>query len=911
MKIFGYIYSEFEKSIQERFLDENDSLTYLAENIKNTKIFDNSVIFIDEFVGFTPQEYRCIEELMKHAKEMYVTICADNLDADKSNRDLDIFYANKQTAKKLIQIANCNSIDSVESVTLDKTYRFKNNELKHLEENLYANLYKKYNEENKNISLFLAANPYSEIEHVAEKIIENVRENGYRYKDIGVITKNIETYSGLIKAIFSKYDIPVYIDEKKDLSQNILIKYIISLIEIFAKNWSYESVIAYIKLSFCGISEEDIYKIENYAKKWGIKYSKWYKEDWHFGEEDKELEELNVIRRKVVEPLLKFRDKCNKVKTAKDLSKAIYEFLRENGIDKKLKEKESILYKENADLANEYEACFNTVVKILDEIVKVFGDEKVSFDKYVEFLKLSFSENGLGKLPAGVDEVTVGDVDRSRSHKVRAIFIIGLNDGSFPSVNNDEGFLNDNDREKLKNMDLELANTTIENLYNDNFNIYKAFTTSEEKLYMSYVSADSSGSGQKPSTLLLKIKKMYPNLKETSDVVKRKTEISRKEAVFDELLLNIRNFKDGKEIDEIWFEIYKIFEEDKNWKPKLEKAIKALDFSNLPEKIKKENVKKLYGDTLKTSVSKLENYQKCPFSFYLKYGLKLKEKETFKLAALDTGSFMHDVIDTFFEEVEHRELNIKELEEDDVKEIIDKIIEEKLNLPKNYIFISSAKFRNQTFRLKRLIQKAMKYIILSIKDSDFEVFGHEVEFGLDKKYPPIQITLEDGKKVEITGKIDRVDIAKDESGRYLRIIDYKSSNNFIKLNDVAYGLQLQLLTYLDAISKIEDLEPAAVLYFNLIEEKIDKRKSIEEIEQEIKKNFRMKGLVLADVKVIKMMDKNLDTGASDLIPVSLKVDGEISESKSSVLAKDKFKELQEYIIKTIKDISKEILKRKH
>ena len=664
---------------------------------------------------------------------------------------------------------------------------------------------------------------------------------------------------------------------------------------------------AYIKTKFCDLEETEIYKIENYAQKWGIKYSKWYKTDWTYGEDEESLKELNKIRKKAITPLLNFKEKWYKNMTGEALSKSIYEFLIENKIDQKLKEKAKQIEKQNADIASEYEASFNTVIKILDEIVKIFGKDELTFDKYASFLKISFTENALGKLPAGFDQVTVGDVDRSRSHKVKAIFIIGLNDGSFPSVNNNEGYLSDSDREKLKTMDIELAKTTLENLYNDNFNIYKAFTTSEEKLYLSYISADSEGTALKPSTLLLKIKKIFPNLKEQSDVVKKQSEITTKTAVFDDLLLNIRNYKDGKEIDEIWFEVYKIFAEDPKWNSKLEQAIKGLNFSNTPKELNKENIQKLYGTTLKTSISKLESYQKCPFSFYLKYGLKLKEKEIFKLETLDTGNFMHDVIDTFFEEIEIKKINLRQITEEETKKIIEKIIEEKLKLKENYIFISSAKFRNQTFRLKRLILKAMKYIIASITESDFEVFGHEVEFGENKKYPPIELTLEDGKKIEIIGKIDRIDMARDEQGRYLRIIDYKSSSNNIKLNDVVYGLQLQLLTYLDAVCKIEDVEPTAVLYFNLIEEKLDKRKTPEEIEEDIKKNFKMKGLVVADVKLIKMLDNTLETGTSNLVPVTLTKEGTISEKKSSTMEKEKFKMLQKYIIKTIKNIGKEIL----
>ena len=858
--------------------------------------------------GFTPQEYKVIEELMKVTSEINVTMCLDDM-SDEISKD-NIFYSNKIALDKLINLANLNNVTIEKQVLLKENHRFKNNELIHLEKNIYENVYKQYKEKNENIKLFLAANPYSEIEYIAGSIIKEVRDNGYKFKEIGVITKNLETYSSLIKAIFSKYDIPVYIDEKKDLSQNILIKYIISLLEVFSKNWSYDSVISYIKCGFCDIEENDIYTIENYAKKYGIKYSKWYKEDWNFGEENKEkLEELNILRNKIIKPLLEFRENCFRKTDAKSISKAIYEFLINNEIDKKLIEKSKKVETEYPELAEEYETSFNAVIKILDEIVKIFGDEKVTFEKYTAFLKISFSENGLGKIPAGLDQVTVGDVDRSKSHTVKVMFIVGLNDGSFPSVNNNEGFLNDADRESLKEINIELAKTTLEALYNDNFNIYKAFTTSEEKLYLSYVSADSEGTSQKPSTLLLKIKKIFPKLEEESDIIKRKFIMTNKSATFDELLLNIRNYKDGKEIDEIWFEIYKIFENDKIWKEKLEGALEALDFSNVPEKLNSENIQKLYGDTLKTSVSRLEKYKSCPFSFYLRYGLKIQEKDAFKLESLDTGSFMHDVIDSFFERVSEKGIRLREICEEEIQKIINEIVDEKLKLPRNYIFVSSAKFKNQTIKLKRLILRAMKYIIKTIVESDFEVFGNEVEFGEDKIYPPIEINLDDGKKVEIIGKIDRVDLAKTDGGKYLRIIDYKSSINDIDLDRVSYGIQLQLITYLDAITKKLDANPAGVLYFNLVESiiKEGKKKTEEEIEDEIRKNFKMKGIVLADVKVIKMMDKELEKGYSDKIPVYIDSKEEISEKLSHTVTKEQFEILQKYIVNVIKNISKEIL----
>lgn len=897
----SYIYGEFEKRIQNNFLDENDTLTILANQLPHTNIFENAIIYIDEFVGFTPQEYKVMLKLMQTAKQINITVCTDSL-LKSDNKDNDIFYTNKKTVSKIINLANNNGIEIENPVYLENCYRFKSKELRHLEENLYKTPYSKYTEEAKNINLFLSANSYTEIEHVAGKIIQMVRDEGKRYRDISIITKNIDNYASLVKAIFDKYDIPVFIDQKKDLSQNILIKYILATLDVFAKNWDFESVINYIKLGFCDITDEEIFKIENYTRKWGIKYNKWYNKDWTLGDEDKT--EINRLRKLIVEPLLAFKSSLEGRKTVKQITKALYQFLIENNIQNKLIDKA----KGNEDIKSEYVSSWNLLMEILDEIVLIFSDEKMNFEKYSQTLKIAFSENDLGAIPPAIDQVVIGDVNRSRSKKTKVIFIIGLNDGIFPSTNKEEGFINDEDRELLKDKGIELAKTTKENIYEENFNIYKAFTTAEEELYLSYSSTSNDGSALKPSTLIYKIKKIFPKLEEKSDIIKREDIITNKKATFEKLLVNLRDFVDGKEINPIWFSIYKIYNEDDNWKEKLEDAIKAENYTNQPEKITKENLEKMYGDTIFTSISRLEQYRKCPFSFYLKYGLNINEKDNFEIQNIDTGTFMHDVIDSFFGKIQDENINIKEITDEELERIIKEIIEEKLSLNKNYIFSSSAKFRTLTSRLVRVLLKSMKYIIESIRKSDFEVLGHEIEFGRVGGYPAIEIKLDDEKKVEITGKIDRIDVLKTNDGQYVRIIDYKSSVKDIDLDEVMAGLQIQLLTYMDAVTKIEDFMPAGVLYFNLIEPVIraDRNTTTEDIEEQIRKQFKMKGIVLSDINIIKRMDKDLEKGASNIIPAYIDSKGDISQGKSSVVSMEEFNKLQEYTIKTIKEISKEI-----
>lgn len=912
LKDITYIYEKFEEKIKDKYIDENDILTILAENLDKTNMFKDSIIYIDEFTGFTKQEYKIIEKLLNTAKQITITITTDNLDMG-TTKEVDIFYTNKQTADKLLYLARKNNIECEKSVFLEERYRFKNNELKHLEENIYKNPYNTYENDVKNINLFLAQNSYSEIENIAKKIIKFVKNEGYRYRDISIITKNLEAYSSLIKAIFESYDIPVFIDEKSKLSQNIFIKYIISILDIYAKNWSYDSVINYIKTGFLNLDNDEIYVFEEYTRKWGIKGSRWYNGEWNFGDETEEnkqeIEKIRNIRKQVVIPLINLKEQTSQNKTVEEITKALYNFLLENQIDKSLIAKQEKLESEGfIELAKEQELSWNIIIEVLDELNSIFSQDKITFEKYINLLRIGLNSSGLARIPQTQDQIIVGDIERSRTHKVKAMFILGMNDGVFPSIRKDEGFLGDKDREKLKQNGIELANGTLDALYEDNFSIYKAFTTAEEKLFLSYVSTNIDGAPLRPSILVTKIKKIFKNLKEESDMISYDEEIITKNETFDELIKHLSKFRDGEEIDKIWFEIYNYFDSCPEWKNKLDGAIKALNYTNKPETISKENIDKLYGKTLNTTVSRLEKYKSCAFSYYLKYGLKINEKNELKIKNVDTGSFMHDVVDSFFNIVREQNLDIKQIENEEIYRIIEEIIEEKLSLGKNYIFTSTDKYKILTQRLKRVITKSMKYIIESLKYSDFEVFGNEIEFKSGKTYEPIKLQLDNGKKVEITGKIDRIDLAKTQDGNYMRIIDYKSTVKNIDLNEVVAGLQIQLLTYLDATCKIEEVMPAGVLYFSLIDPviKADKYMTDEQIEEEIKKKFKMNGLILADVKVVKMMDKKLDAGQSDVIPAYIDKDGNLSK-KSNAITKEQFEDLQEYTKKIIKEISNEIL----
>lgn len=909
------LYEQYEKAMLANYQDETDDLTKLSEVLEQTEFGKECVFYLDEFSGFTFQEYNIIKALSKQAKQINVTICTDSL-LSSSLPEQDIFYANKETASRLTELAKQENIHLEQPVYLKETLRFKTKELSWLEQNWGKANQASYLEKVEQIELSLCQNAYAEIEQIAKKIHQLVKQEGIRYQEIAIITKTMEKDASLIRAIFPEYKIPVFIDEKRELSQNAVIQYLLSIFEILSRNFTQESVFHYLKTGFVDIEEEDRYRLENYCTKWGIKQNKWKREFTYESQDEKkkqEVEHWETLRKQIVTPLLRWKKECSEEKNIKGMAKATMNLLIDQQIEQKVKKKRGKLEeKGKPELASELKTSYEIILTLFDEMVALLGEKKVTIDQFSQIVKMGLTNSGLGKIPGTQDQVTVGDVERSRSHQVKVIFIIGLNDGNYPSVKKEEGFLGEEEREILKQEGIALAKSSKENLYEENFNLYKAFSTAEEKLYLSYRLSDGEGKSLRPSVLIYQMQKMFPTLKEQSDRLQRKDEIINETGTYPILLEKIMEQKEGKPMDNLWKQVYHYYQSQSFWKTKLKQDLAGLSFTNLPENIESNMIQKLYGNTLTTSISKMERFQNCPFSYYLQYGLRLKEKEMLRIETFDTGSFMHEIIDLFFERVNEKEIPLPELLEnqEEIQKLVEEIVNEILAGQKKYRFQETASVKILVRRLKRIVSKALVYMIESLVHSDFEIQGTEVSFGQKSDYPPMVITLENGKRIEITGKIDRIDTAKGEKGTYVRIIDYKSSAKNIDLNEVYAGLQIQLLTYLDVACEEKDLLPAGILYFSLLEQmvKADQKISEEEIEKQIRANFKMKGLILADVQVIQMHDHEIKEGkTSQIIPAAITTSGGINQQRTNGVKEEEFGILQRYIQKTIKDIAKEIL----
>ncbi len=935
------IYEAFEKALVQQYRDADDDLTLAARKLENSPLYSGAEVWIDGFASFTPQEYRLIECLLKQAKRVNITFCTDSIDLDGSMQELDVFHCVKYACHKIRRIAEVNRIPVEKAVCLNQEVlpRFKESaELTHLEKYLNAWPYRVYGQQTRDILLFSSSNLFSEVEAAAREILSLCRDRHLRFRDIAVVIGNLEAYAEIIEVVFREYGIPCFLDRKVDIANQPLVRLVLSMMDIFIENWSYEAVFRYLKTGLTGIPQESIDNLENYVLACGIRGSRWTdEEDWQMipgmipderaPEADKEyLETINRIRRQVVAPLVAFREKTLGRRKASDFCAALYDFLCELHVPERI---ESYIetFRKNGDLnrANQYSQVWNILMEVFDQTVEVMGDDTFGLERFSRILRIGLGEYQIGLVPASLDQVIVGSAGRFRSHEIKAMFLLGVNDGVFPSAALTEGILSDQDRAALSHIGLELANDTRTQAFDEQLLVYRALTTAGRYLRISWAIADQEGRTLRPSTLISRLKKLFPAITQDSDILPAGTPeeemalIAGKNPTFRHMVTALRKRLDGRSVHPVWRIVYGWYASREDWKPKCESALVSLSYRNVAQRVRQENVRALYGDPALSSVSRLEKYTSCPFSFYVQYGLGARERKVYRLSPPDVGTFMHAVIERFSRLLARQRLSWREIGKDQCLAMVSDIVDDMLGMMRGSGIAASRRYTALAARLKRVVGRAVWIIAEHIRMGSFEPVDYEVGFGEGEKYPPIVIELPSGEHIHLRGRVDRVDALETPEGTYLRIIDYKSGYKDFRLSDVYYGLQIQLITYLNALWEAYEnrddngdprgaCTPAGVLYFKIDDPiiKSTSRMSEEEIEKAIRRQLRMKGLILADVKLIKEMDHAID-GPSAIIPATLNK-GDVIGKHTSGATREQFMLLRKHVNRLMTAICEEIMK---
>ena len=919
-------------------IDGDDELTLLGKKLLENDIYTNSEVWIDEFSTFTPQQLEIIRLLARRCKRVNITLCMDNRDNSNGNQDItDVFNTIKNTENKILKIMKENNISydkpiNLNMIDVNEGYnRFKNSpELEHIEKYFFTYPFNSFNGKCENVKLYKANNIYDEIERVAKSITALIRSGKYRYKDISVVCRNIDDYEKITSVIFKDYEIPYFLDKKLELLNNPLIILITSAFEILFKDWSYESVFKYLKTGLTGIENNYIDVLENFVLEYGVKGYKWtvkeiISESWFNNNEELSEEKIFIseIMDEVRRPLLVFHNKIKGKHKVSHICKAIYEFLIDihafERINEWIEKFDEIGLE---DKVKEYSQVEESVIDILDQAVDVMGDKDLDSYDFFKILNSGFNNEEIGVIPVALDQVNIGDVARIKGRDVKALYIVGVNDGILPASKKEEGILSDNDRNILSDIGIELASNTRNKVFEEQFLLYTVLTISSDCLMISYPMADFEGKSLRPSIVISRIKKILPQLVEESDLYDLSSYKDKLNKVispiptFNELILAMRKNCDEENVEEYWREVYKWYKDSPEYENKVKNIFKGLDYSNLKNHVNKNNLRELYANEdgkLMFSVSRLEKYAECPFSYFVQYGLKAKNRKIYEFTPPDLGSFVHDILDLFTNRVKKEGILWSELNNERCKEIVSNLIDIRLSEQTNSILNSSKRFKYLSQRFKRVISKSVTVMAEQIGKGEFEVFKTEFDFGNYKTGEAVMLNLQDDEKVYLQGRIDRIDTLDLDGQTYIRIIDYKTGAKKFDLNELYYGLQMQLLVYLDAIIKNskyileKQVVPGAVLYFKVDDPIIKSKKEMttEEVETEVLEELKLKGLVLKDAKVVKAMDRDIE-GYSLVIPAAFKKDGDF-KSTSDVVTEEEFTLLREYVNRKMISLCEDML----
>ncbi len=905
------IYESFNQYLQDCYLDVEDYLNLFIEKLQQADFLQNARIWIDGFTSFSLQNIRIIEQIMLLAD---TTTLSFTLDPGRDIRDKELFDISQITYERISRLVEQYGMKT-KIINLDPNSwnSTKSRELLHVETEFFSYPFKQFKGSIEHIDLFAAANINTEIENVAAKVVSLVRDKGYRFKDIAVVSNDIERYSGLIKKAFTGYNIPYFIDHKLNTLENPLVCLILSSLEVIQRGYRYEDVFSLLKTGFSQLTDDEYEMLENYVLRYGIQGNKWHRE-FHLGEKET-LEELNRYRHTFMNPIQALEEKIKGKKTFAAITRALYQYLQAIAVPENLENRinqftELGLY----ELANENTRIWNIIMEVFDQMVDIMGDQEVNIKEYRKVLEAGFLSYEVGIIPTTIDQVLLLNIQRSKSRGIKALFIVGVNDGILPSGQDEEEILSGDEKETIQDMGLDLGFSKDRNSDEERLLTYNTLAKPDDYLWISYALADEEGKSMRPSLFINRFKKLFPDLRIKSDIIKDRQSdwqmVSTPVSSFKYLIENLRLFLDGKAIEDFWWDVYGWYYSQPDWDDIRTIVIEGFFHRNQVNHVGREQAKSLYNLPLRTSVSRLEQFVNCPFAHFVRYGLKPLERKLYTMDSLDIGDFFHECIRSFAESLSDNDKNWRQIEKEECIFMMDKVMDKQIPGHASGVLMSTHRYQYLAQRLKRIGQRAVWTLTQHIKKGAFEPLGYELYFGDGGEIPSLEIKLMDGERFYLEGRIDRVDILNQDDLAYVKIIDYKTGDKNLNLSDVYYGLSLQLFIYLQAVlNSRKDLKPAGVFYFKIDDPIIQTEKNlVEEIEKEIAKKFKMRGIVLDDTKIIRQIDNEIQ-GFSDIIPVRITGEGKILKN-SFVLKEENFSALLRHVEKLAKEIGQEIIQGK-
>lgn len=910
IKDIALVFERFEALKAGTLMDEEDRYDFAADRIASLAGLKGSVVCIDGFSGFTGLEFKLIESLARACKSLSVTLTLDPEHLTQSG----IFLATAETYRRLEGIAQEAACGF--SSTHMKTPPEPQNPLRHIEQQLFEFPQVAYNGEPDGIRLMTFDNTWEEAEFVALEIGRLVSEQGYRYQDVAVVSNAPEIYDDLLIRVFNQYQIPAFHDNRRDIAGNPLARLILAMLEAYQKDFKLEPLFRAVKTSLTDLKRDEWERLEIFAIENGIKGKRWKR--------PVEDELLEPLRAKMAGVMEQFETTFKETDSAAGFSAALFNWLVESGVRERYEERMGEIRAQSGfEAAFELIQGWNMISDLLDQIVSVSPETTMKLSDYRAILEAGFAAYETGMLPQQFDTVLIGKVEHSRSHPIKALFLVGAADGILPSNRDGSGLLTEDEKLSLRACQLDLKSVSDYLSTNESFSIHLAMAKPSEALYVSCALADGMGRSLRPSFLLDRLDSLFPQMKINHvrlDELSPAARAANFNAVIAPITRQIRDWLDGRHsrpsLD--WAAMLCHFEDQPAFEARTRQLKAAFHHNNRPRPLSKAATETLFGVPLTTSISRLERFAACPFKHFVDFGLRPARVIPYEVDLPEVGRLFHSAVESFaLRALADGHENAPKSQEE-VAALIGQIVDESVERHGKTVFANSERNRYVLRRVKRTGTRAAMTILDHLAHSHFKPKAFEIAFSSNRQdsLPPILIELADGQRILLEGRIDRIDLCETEDGiAFVQIVDYKSGAETLDLSRIHHGLQLQLVAYMDAVlndpgllTAMPQVYPGGLFYFKIDDPMVDLESVREEdVERELLKKLKLNGLIIGGSEMAKRLDVTLDSETKSLrIPFELKRDG-TPTAGSGVLEASTFESLRRYVRDKIAALGTEIL----
>ena len=924
------IYESFRSMLNEKTAIPEDLSYMLLSYISESRLLADAVIVFDGYTGFTPIQERLLEHIIPSAARcrFAVTIpmsahpysssvqsvdragkveqqsgddCSGSLTADNGMQTADnasrtgnisspkinasdIYMLSRETVSRVMRIAERSNIPTAGETEIP------------------------YSRQTPNVSIVKAADRVDEVRYMARQLRLNAMTKGIRYKRMAVAVSDLAGYTELIRNELTREAVPFFIDDRSEAVSSPAVSFIRAALKVIVRGYRSDDITAFFKnpLISCLSARPELQNsadlADNYLRKTGKRGRRIYTE----------LAQLLDIS-----GVTQLEEQLKAAQDIREMSVALRQFTTEAGLQNRVEIYAADIEKEG--FAREAGECrrFNTAIgELLDRLSVILGDSSCSIEEFRKLLDAGFADMKGGAIPETMDMVLIGDIKRSRLDDIDVLFVLGANDGQLPQAVTGGGIFTDYERIEIMNQGIELAPDDKTDSIIQRFYLKLLLNKPTQELIISYASADGDGKAMRASSVINELMRGdygdFPDITSTelnaqsrSGMLKmhiNAIDDGRISSEADALMYLAAAIRSAGEDDEEFFDTYRALKTAGRG-AELDKIEQAASIVHKDDRLSQEAASLLYHELLQGSVTRIEGFESCPYSQFARYGLELRERDSFNIRSLDIGNIYHGALDMVFKELKAKKQDIRDIDETELCAMADAASDRIINEYNENIMGSTARNQYISDRVRRIARRTLKTLKRQSEAGDFITRDTEYEFKLKED------------KLMLRGKIDRLDVCEADGRSLVRIIDYKSGSKTFSLSRIINGLDLQLITYMDRALKLigertgdpEHVIPAGMFYYHIDDPAVDYKSGItaDVIETEKTQKLRLSGAVMSEEGAAGHMDRAV-TGGNPEDKKSLAASGVIGGG-SELLSRDEFAGLMQYADKRIADDTVAIL----